>query len=284
MGYTHYVSRRKRLPLATFRLAVEDCRKVVEALCREKGIVVQLESDDTETPLFGDVRIQFNGVGENGHETFVIDRNYTPFPSQPKPSRGEGWFEFTKTARKPYDAAVCACLIVFNHHFGKAYTVSSDGEDGDEGWATARAFCQRVLGYGADFTLKVPPKMTVHGLAYSGGWFNGYREGVARSFSNGWELRKRTNAEFKYTVEEANAGENASIVAGGETIRIARWRATVVYFQREFQDAPYLDEFVNAMLEMPCEWSSFLAGSDKLEDHGHEELARKVRERIPGRK
>ena len=85
----------------------------------------------------------------------------------------------TKTARKPYDAAVCACLIVLHHHFGKSYSVSSDGGDGDDGWVAARDCCQRVLGYGAEFTLKVPPRMTAHGLAYSGGWSDLDGGGVA---------------------------------------------------------------------------------------------------------
>jgi len=280
MGYTHYASRQKTLPIRKFKLAAEECRKVVEALCQEKGFKVQWESDDPKPPHFGPDNIRFNGEGENGHETFDINRVYQPYPEQPKPARGEGWFEFTKTARKPYDAAVCACLMVFQHHFGKSYSVSSDGEDDDEGWVTARAFCQRVLGYGAEFTLKIPPKMTVHGLAISGAWVQTADGGWGRYLSNGWELRKPLRAAFKYTIHTGESGDD-SFIGGGDFIVVARWKATVAYFEAEFKDAPFLGEFVDAMREMQGEWSTFRAWSDKLQDHGHEDIARKIRERIP---
>jgi hypothetical protein len=281
MGYTHYASRPKTLPIRKFKLAAEDCRKVVEALCLEKGFKVQFSLDDPKPPHFGADSIRFNGEGENGHETFVIDRVYEPYSEQPKPSRGEGWIEFTKTARKPYDAAVCACLIVFQHYLGKAYSVRSDGNDDDEGWVAARAGCQRVLGYGADFTLKVPPKMTVHGLVLTGGWFQTADGCWGQYLSNGWELRRPRRAAFKYTIHTGQSGENDGFIAGGDFIVDARWKATVAYFQVEFKDAPFLDEFRNAMQEMPGEWSTFRAWSDKLQDHGHEDIAKKVRERIP---
>lgn len=281
MGYTHYSSRPKTLPVRKFRAAASDCRTVVEALCNEKGFKLQREYDDPSPPVFDQSNIRFNGEGDNGHETFSIDRVYRTYPEQSKPARGEGWFEFTKTARKPYDAAVCACLIVFHHHVGQSYSVRSDGDDADEGWVAARETCQRVLGYGADFTLKVPPKMTVHGLAYSGEWFDTLPSGRGRYLSNGWEFRARRNAPFRYTIHDSDSEENAEIIAGGDTIRVALWGATVVFFQTEFRDAPYLDEFVNAMRTMPGEWSTFLAWTDKLQDHGHDDLARKIRQHFP---
>jgi len=140
MGYTHYTSRRKRLPLATFQIASQDCRKVVEMLCQEEGIQIQFGLDAPEPAHFGDDCVQFNGVGDEAHETFVIEREYRIQSWTSNPKRGEGWPEFTKTARKPYDSAVCACLIVFQHHFGDWFRVSSDGDDADEGWTTARQF------------------------------------------------------------------------------------------------------------------------------------------------
>ena len=123
MGYTHYASRTKSLPVRKFKLAAEDCQKVVNAICHEKGFQVQWESDDPNPPHFDKDGIRFNGEGENGHETFAVDRVYQTDDDQPRPARGEGWSEFTKTNRKPYDAAVCACLIVYQHHFGKLYSV-----------------------------------------------------------------------------------------------------------------------------------------------------------------
>jgi len=205
---------------------------------------------------------------------------YQPYPDQPKPARGEGWFEFTKTARKPYDSAVCACLIVLQYHLGVWFRVSSDGDDADEGWTTARQFCERVLGYGGDFTLKVPPRMTVQGLVFTSGWYSSSSQ-LVRDLSNGWRLTKPKKAEFRCMVYDPRSSD-AEFLTGGNTFRLARWNATIEYIRTEFADAPFLDEFVNSML-MPGEWSSFLAWSDKLQDHGHDDIAQKIRERIPRR-
>lgn len=282
MGYTHYASRRKRLPLASFRHAADDCRKVVDVLCQQNGIRIQFDGDDPKPPHFGTDRVQFNGIGDAAHETFVVERNYTSDSGQTPPPRGEGWFEFTKTACKPYDSAVCACLIVFHHHFGKAYTVRSDGDDGDEGWVTARALCQSVLGYGADFTLHVPPRMTAKGLAFAGVWADGGAAGGrVRVLSNGWELRRARGTPLRYELYDPGTAKNGGFLVCCDLLGPVVWHATVLHFQREFAAAPFLDEFAGAMRELRGEWTPLLAWCDKLQDHGYDELARKVRERIP---
>lgn len=62
----------------------------------------------------------------------------------------DGWkFEFCKTAFRPYDLAVTACLIVAKHHLGKDLKVRSDGDA--DGWFDAAMLCQQHLGYGLDF-------------------------------------------------------------------------------------------------------------------------------------
>ncbi|MCE9560508.1 MAG: hypothetical protein K8U57_00495, partial [Planctomycetes bacterium] len=235
MGYTHFASRRKRLPLREFKTAAADCQKVVEALWSEKGIRIQFDRDDPKPAHFGDDSVQFNGVGDDAHETFAVERDYRVESWNCDPKRGEGWFEFTKTARKPYDCAVCACLIVFQHHFGKSYSVSSDGSDDDEGWVAAREWCQRVLGYGADFSLKVPPKMTVLGLVFASPWYTASGDSV-RDLSNGWRLMRAKKAAFRWMVYDPKSWD-AGFLTGGNTIRTARWNATVTFFQTEFTDA-----------------------------------------------
>jgi hypothetical protein len=88
--------------------------------------------------------------GSCAHETFLIEQRYTPYQGQQlKP--GEPIFACCKTAYKPYDALVTACLIILKHYFGAQVTVSSDGEDHD--WEDARQLCWHVLGYGKDFVL-----------------------------------------------------------------------------------------------------------------------------------
>lgn len=87
--------------------------------------------------------------GDCSHESFVFPQ-CLEFDAH-KVDNGE-YFCFTKTAYKPYDLCVTACLIVANHHFSKLLRISSDGENKD--WADARRLCQHVLGYGADFKLE----------------------------------------------------------------------------------------------------------------------------------
>lgn len=67
-----------------------------------------------------DNRIRFNGVDDDGHETFLVDK-----------SPSSNW-EFCKSARKPYDAAVGCCLIILKNANPKKFTFRSDG--GYEDW------------------------------------------------------------------------------------------------------------------------------------------------------
>ena len=60
-------------------------------------------------------------------------------------------FEFTNTARKPYDIAVTACVIIAKHHLGKKIKISSDGANQE--WNDGKKLCQYILGYGKDFVL-----------------------------------------------------------------------------------------------------------------------------------
>lgn len=278
MGYTHYWSRPKHFPVRAFEAAAADCRKVVEFLCRSRRFRVQYESDDPAPPVFDRTGIRFNGEGEDGHETFSVPRVYEPGGHEGQ-ARGP-WFGFCKTAAKPYDAAVCACLIVLRHHFGERFGVSSDGEDGDEGWALARQACQRVLGYGGTFTLWRPPRLNRWGLAPNT-WSGHGGGGRACRLSNGWELVKPRPRASPYAVYYRSEGERV-YVCGAPTAREAVWLATLHYFRREFRDAPLVDSFLPPDLgATPGEWTPFLVWADKLQEDGHEELAARLRKHLP---
>jgi hypothetical protein len=62
------------------------------------------------------------------------------------------YFEFCKTAYKPYDLAVIICLIIAKHHLKEQILVDSDGTI--DNWQDGMLICQKILGYGFDFTLK----------------------------------------------------------------------------------------------------------------------------------
>lgn len=87
--------------------------------------------------------------GDCSHEGFILSRTFEPYTNQTK-SHGM-WFDFCKTAFKPYDLAVTACLVIAKHHFKNDIVVSSDGEM--ENWVEAMTLCEMELGYGMDFTL-----------------------------------------------------------------------------------------------------------------------------------
>ena len=85
--------------------------------------------DGTGSPVFTSEKISFNGdasVG-NDHETFYIEKY-------------DDGFNFCKTARKPYDVAVCVALLCFAHNFGDVFEYHSDGNiaKGEEGWGLAK--------------------------------------------------------------------------------------------------------------------------------------------------
>jgi len=85
---------------------------IKEILERYKDII-QFEEDAEEPPVCTEELIRFNGIDEDGHETFYF-------------SAGKEDFAFCKTARKPYDVVVCECLLVLNH-FIPALEINSDG-------------------------------------------------------------------------------------------------------------------------------------------------------------
>ena len=75
-------------------------------------------------PIITDTEVIFNGErkDDNCHETFIIcvDR--------------DGW-DFCKTARKPYDTAVCLALLSFKEVFGDDFEYTSDGGENEWEWA-----------------------------------------------------------------------------------------------------------------------------------------------------
>lgn len=145
MGYTHYWNNGTELSQATWNLFVADAKKLSENLPATTDTAGGCYSEDqlklngcmvSKEPVFNDNEIRFNGGSDDdmdlGHETFLIKR------------AGMDSFEFCKTARKPYDLMVTACLLLYSHYFGDETDVSSDGL-ADE-WVCASELIKEVLG------------------------------------------------------------------------------------------------------------------------------------------
>jgi hypothetical protein len=299
MGYTSYWRRKKKLPARRFAQAAEDCRRVVEHLVRERGFLLTDDSEEggIPPPLFCKDEVRFNGVGEEGHETFIVLREYVPQDWQ-KPERGL-YFDFCKTARKPYDLAVCACLIAFARHFGESFPVGSDGDDDEENWPAARTACQAVLGYGGDFRLPAPDdfgRFVSGGIPYEKSPYASERNRYL--LGNGWTMERRERS-YRYAAAgngygwprervrvprvvvygDLYARPDSPVVCEAETLAEARHKATVEFLRRKFAGATDLDEFVGAFATTG-DWTALAVWADRL-DETTPEFGEKLRRLLP---
>jgi hypothetical protein len=128
MGYTHYY-KTSIIPLETWELIVHDIQKII--MTGDWMTKLRHEYGVDEPPTVNSDMICFNGLGDEGHETFLVNRL--------------GCREFCKTARKPYDDVVTASLIVLSKHAPELVKVSSDGCWYE--WLPGRNLCRQVLGY-----------------------------------------------------------------------------------------------------------------------------------------
>jgi len=140
MGYTHYWTPKKSSE-KKFKEFSETCNRMYKNLpetsetaggyCADEKIEIGDGAghlSHESQPEFSTKAVIFNGVGENSHETFYIVKD-------------ENEWNFCKTARKPYDLLVCACLIAAADILG--FTLTSDG--GLEDWQPAISFYKKNI-------------------------------------------------------------------------------------------------------------------------------------------
>ena len=124
MGYTHYWDNdgftEKQWTLARYRM-----RRIIA----HSDVDVRSEYDDSRAPAITDSDIHFNGVGDDGHETFFVAK--------------EGGSEFCKTARKPYDEIVVAALGMLSN-LNPNFRWMSDGDPEDH--VDGKLLCDKALG------------------------------------------------------------------------------------------------------------------------------------------
>lgn len=145
MGYTHYFELKNQAVVTDEQWAsfCEDMQKVFYQVENRGYPVLQSDMEDGDHPSYflNSQIICFNGDSTKGldHETFFIRKN-------------ERGFQFCKTAAKPYDEVVCACLILLDQNMPGCFKIQSDGraEDWQEGLdlvfeATAKLLTQSDL-------------------------------------------------------------------------------------------------------------------------------------------
>lgn len=131
MGFTHYWYRKQELDADLFADYAQDVNRLLSntSIPLTYMEAVQDEWREVNGFLATPDEINFNGRGKDSHETFYFPRilSNTGFTHRNIEIQGLA-FGFTKTARKPYDVLVVACLILGILHFGKdSIKVSSDG-------------------------------------------------------------------------------------------------------------------------------------------------------------
>jgi len=127
-GYTHYWTWHQKPSDIDLKACVVDMRRIVEVRTN-----LLVGPDGSGSVILDPLHVDLNGVGDDGHEPFV-------FP-------GELGFNFCKTAGKPYDEVVTACLLVARDHFPEdILSIDSDGSWSDGDWQEGTKLYTTVLG------------------------------------------------------------------------------------------------------------------------------------------
>ena len=157
MGYTHYWKFKKnpkdcKNGSTKFAKSVELLKKCLAKVPAE----IEGETYDWENFTKKPVKIPFvlkggNGEGEpkftdelvcfNGDASIDCDHETCYFALD----NDRYAFDFCKTARKPYDVAVCLALLCFKKNFGNDFSYSSDGNKDDEGWQMAHNIFNEIV-------------------------------------------------------------------------------------------------------------------------------------------
>ena len=141
MGYTHYwtfkTPKRGTTKAVTkqFETAIKACQTLVYNYNKTRTDETRLAGYTAHTKPGQYGGINFNGTGELGHENFVILEHY-------KDNVGAG--EFCKTASKPYDVVVVACLCILKHYLAENIVVNSDGDSLD--WIAGLELARKSTG------------------------------------------------------------------------------------------------------------------------------------------
>ena len=129
----------------------------ISALVAASSCKLLRESDEPKSaPQIDDDVIRFNGQGEEGRETFMVER-VAPPPSAWRADETE-IFDYCKTARKPYDLVVCGALAVLAEHATDIH-VHSDGDLTE--WGPALKWAEKVLGRSLVYPLPTIPEEDV---------------------------------------------------------------------------------------------------------------------------
>lgn len=167
MGYTHYWTWK----ITPDPKKLQKCMEAMVPVINDQ--IHHLAGPDGQGEPEIEGAILFNGKGEApdelAHEAFwfpgdlEVKRPYTMVELNGKRTvHNPTGFNFCKTARKPYDAAVTACLLIARDFFSpEELRISSDGSWREE-WTKGADYCdgRRWNGYQAEAGANVYQRVT----------------------------------------------------------------------------------------------------------------------------
>ena len=131
MGYTHYFTIKEGVTPEMYKAFSDEAHEILRTAETNKGIqLADAWGKELSAWQADSDAVSFNGFGEDSHETFYVTPNKVGFG-------------FCKTAEKPYDAVVVACLIALYRAYGDSVEISSDGDHSD--WAEGSYLYQMAV-------------------------------------------------------------------------------------------------------------------------------------------
>jgi len=127
MGYTHYWKINKPLTINA------EQKKLIKQVLKEHKAIL-FGGMGNGKPTFNDTILELNGdvrMGED-YENFMVEFGKT-----------SSSFTFCKTARRPYDLAVCKILLILSLSDG--FSFSSDGNIDGQDWHDALDWAVNVV-------------------------------------------------------------------------------------------------------------------------------------------
>ncbi len=121
MGYTHYFTLSKDTTETQIEKMIAFTNKAIELFGADQ-IANGIGEEGTKPEVTKEL-INLNGLEDDSHESFMLEFN-------------SGEWNFCKTARKPYDMVVVACLL-YADEINVITEWSSDGDEEDHEYGKA---------------------------------------------------------------------------------------------------------------------------------------------------
>ena len=131
MGYTHYFTIMSDATPEMYKAFSDEAHEILRTAEINKGIqLADAWGEELSAWQADSEAVSFNGFGDDSHETFHVTPNNVGF-------------NFCKTAEKPYDSVVVACLIALGRAYGDSVEIRSDGNHSD--WAEGSYLYQMAV-------------------------------------------------------------------------------------------------------------------------------------------